>query len=143
MVKLKYNILVIVPLLNPESEFFTKIIPMLQRQGIKPNILLISSGGDILEGDFESIIIDKKDFTTYREYNVDGDAWDVVEYIGDDRLADKVHQEKRAFVLDDEIFENFGLNTLHEIYSQLKNRCYEYYSQKRFLCLINRFCQLV
>ena len=47
-----------------------------------------------------------------------------------DRLADKVHQEKRAFVLDDEIFENFGLNTLHEIYSQLKNRCYEYYTNK-------------
>lgn len=47
-----------------------------------------------------------------------------------DRLADKVHQEKRAFVLDDEVFENFGLNTLQEIYIQLKNRCYEYYSQK-------------
>ena len=51
-------------------------------------------------------IIDKKDFTKYREYNVDGDAWHVVEYIGDDRLADKEHIYKSII----EIYEPDNFN---------------------------------
>lgn len=47
-----------------------------------------------------------------------------------DRLADRVHDEKKAFVLDKEVLENFGLDSLENLFIQLKNRCYEYYSKK-------------
>lgn len=60
-------------------------------------------------------IIDKKDFTTYREYNVDGDAWDVVEYIGDDRLADKEHIYKSIIKIYEPDNFNFDIITNKDI----------------------------
>jgi hypothetical protein len=60
-------------------------------------------------------IIDKKDFTKYREYNVDGDAWDVVEYIGDDRLADKEHIYKSIIEIYEPDNFNFDIITNKDI----------------------------
>jgi len=41
------------------------------------------------------------------------------------RLADKVHEEKRAFVFDAEVLENFGVENLQELYKSLGKICYE------------------
>ncbi|WP_193315800.1 ATP-binding protein [Poseidonibacter ostreae] len=43
-----------------------------------------------------------------------------------DRLAEKVHDEERAFVLDMEVLENFRVNSLEELYSMLKDSCRKY-----------------
>jgi len=67
---LKYNILVVIPLLNPSNDFFTKIMPMLYEQTPRPHILLISSSGELPKGDYESIIIDKKDFNHANTRNI-------------------------------------------------------------------------
>ena len=67
---MKGNVLVIIPVLNPKSTFFTTIIPLLLEQSIKPDVLLISSGEEVLEGNYESIVIDKKDFNHANTRNI-------------------------------------------------------------------------
>lgn len=62
--------LVVIPVLHPESAFFATVIPMLHKQSIKPQILLISSGGEVPEGNYESIVIDKKDFNHANTRNI-------------------------------------------------------------------------
>ncbi|MDD5373387.1 MAG: glycosyltransferase [Sulfurimonas sp.] len=59
---MKQSVLIVIPVLNPESTFFTAVIPMLLKQSIKSSILLISSSGIMPDGDYESIVIDGKDF---------------------------------------------------------------------------------
>jgi rhamnosyltransferase len=56
------RIKIIIPILNPPQNFFEQIIPMLLSQNIQPGILLINSGSDIPNGDYDLIEIDKKDF---------------------------------------------------------------------------------
>jgi rhamnosyltransferase len=56
------KIQIIIPILNPEASFFGDIIPRLQSQTIRPNILLINSGGPISAGDYELRNIEKKEF---------------------------------------------------------------------------------
>lgn len=54
---------IIIPILNPEEEFFTKIIPLLTQQTLKSEIILINSGEKIEESNsYKTIQIEKKDF---------------------------------------------------------------------------------
>jgi rhamnosyltransferase len=67
---LKYKVLVIIPIFNPNDTLFSTIIPILLKQSIKPNILLISSGAKVPVGNYESIVIDKKDFNHANTRNI-------------------------------------------------------------------------
>ena len=60
-------------------------------------------------------IIDKKDFTSYREYNVDGDAWAVVRYIGEDMLDNKDHIYKSIIEIYNPDNFNFDVITNKDI----------------------------
>lgn len=53
---------IIIPILNPEETFFSKILPVLYSQTIKADILLINSGSTIPSGDYELLSIEKKNF---------------------------------------------------------------------------------
>lgn len=52
----------IIPILNPQSSFFNKIITALHVQTVKSSILLINSGDPISPGNFEVAKIDKTTF---------------------------------------------------------------------------------
>ena len=57
------NIKIIIPILNPPKDFFTKNLPMLKNQTIKADIILINSGDKIPEDlTYQVININKKDF---------------------------------------------------------------------------------
>lgn len=57
------NIKIIIPILNPPKDFFTKNLSMLKNQTIKADIILINSGDKIPEDlNYQVINIDKKDF---------------------------------------------------------------------------------
>ena len=56
------KVLVIIPLLNPPLSFFKDIIPLLKNQSVLIEILLISSGGILPDGDYTTIVIYKKEF---------------------------------------------------------------------------------
>lgn len=56
------NIKLIIPILNPEPSFLSDIIPRLQTQTLRPDILLINSGSPIPAGEYDMITIDKKEF---------------------------------------------------------------------------------
>ena len=57
------NIKIIIPILNPPKDFFTKNLPMLKNQTIKAGIILINSGDNIPEDlSYQVININKKDF---------------------------------------------------------------------------------
>ena len=56
------RIKIIIPILNPPENFFVEIIPLLLSQSIQTDILLIDSGSDIPNGDYDLLKINKKDF---------------------------------------------------------------------------------
>lgn len=56
------KIKLIIPILNPEPFLFSDIIPRLQSQTLRPDILLINSGSPIPAGEYDVITIDKKEF---------------------------------------------------------------------------------
>lgn len=57
------NIKIIIPILNPSKDFFTKNLSMLKNQTIKADIILINSGDKIPEDfSYQVINIDRKDF---------------------------------------------------------------------------------
>jgi rhamnosyltransferase len=57
------NVKIIIPILNPPKDFFTKNLPMLKNQTIKADIILINSGNKIPKDlNYQLISIDKKDF---------------------------------------------------------------------------------
>ena len=65
------NIKIIIPILNPEKVFFTKNLPMLKKQSIKVDIILINSGDKIPEDlSCQIINIDKKDFNHANTRNI-------------------------------------------------------------------------
>jgi len=64
------NLNIIIPILNPNDEFFTKLIPALRDQTLKPEILLINSGSVIPDGEYEVIKIDKGDFNHANTRNI-------------------------------------------------------------------------
>lgn len=51
-----------IPILDPDPSFFVDIIPSLQSQTLRPNILLINSGSPIIEGNYDILTIDKQEF---------------------------------------------------------------------------------
>lgn len=53
---------IIIPILNPPKEFFTSILPALQKQSLSHTLLLINSGSAIPEGEYDLITIDQKEF---------------------------------------------------------------------------------
>lgn len=53
---------IIIPILNPNDAFFSNILPQLKSQTIQSNVLLINSGSDIPNGDYDLLKIGKKDF---------------------------------------------------------------------------------
>ncbi|MDD3834992.1 MAG: hypothetical protein PHS42_05920 [Sulfurimonas sp.] len=59
---MKFEITIIIPVLHPESNFFTKTVPLLNRLNAKCRVVLISSSGELIEGEYETIVIDKKEF---------------------------------------------------------------------------------
>lgn len=64
------KILVVIPILNPPSWFFTDVISRLLSQSRKSDILLINSGENIPSGDYEVINISKKDFNHANTRNI-------------------------------------------------------------------------
>lgn len=59
------NIIIIIPVLHPQKYFFERTLPLLKKQSITNNtnrIVLISSSGEQPEGEYETIVIDKKEF---------------------------------------------------------------------------------
>lgn len=59
---MKFSICVVIPVLNPQSDFFDEIIPLIEKQNIPNKIVLISSGGRLLEGAYQTITINKSEF---------------------------------------------------------------------------------
>lgn len=54
---------IIIPILNPEETFFSKILPKIYFQTIQADILLINSGSSIIPNeDYELLTIEKKNF---------------------------------------------------------------------------------
>lgn len=59
---MKYLVCIIIPVLNPQKSFFDTIIPLIKKQSIVNRVILISSSGIVRDGEYESIVIDKRDF---------------------------------------------------------------------------------
>ena len=65
------KIVIIIPILNPKEEFFTKIVPMLKNQSVKSRIVLINSGKKIEDSlGCDIIDIDKKEFNHANTRNI-------------------------------------------------------------------------
>lgn len=62
--------LIVIPVLNPDNDFFTKTVPSLNRQSIDNRLVLISSSGIMPDGDYASIVIDAKDFNHANTRNI-------------------------------------------------------------------------
>lgn len=56
------RVTLLIPLFYPEDSFFTRTIPLLKRQTLVCKIVLISSSGELLTGEYDSVVIDQKDF---------------------------------------------------------------------------------
>ncbi len=65
------NIKIIIPILNPPKDFFTKNLSMLKNQTLKADIILINSGDKIPEDlSYKVININKKDFNHANTRNI-------------------------------------------------------------------------
>lgn len=56
------NIIIIIPVLHPQKYFFERTLPLLKKQSITNKVVLISSSGEQPKGEYETIVIDKKEF---------------------------------------------------------------------------------
>ena len=62
---------IIIPILNPQNDFFTVLIPKLRNQTVKNEIILINSGQKIEENPLYKVInINKKDFNHANTRNI-------------------------------------------------------------------------
>lgn len=61
---------VIIPIFNPHEEFFTSVLPSLEKQSLEHSLLLINSGSAIPEGNYDLKNIDKKEFNHANTRNI-------------------------------------------------------------------------
>ncbi len=64
------NIQIIIPILNPDESFFNDLIPLLCKQTVGVEILLINSGNPIPEGNYDILNIEKKEFNHANTRNI-------------------------------------------------------------------------
>ena len=65
------NIKIIIPILNPPIDFFTKNLPILENQTMRAEIIIINSGDEIIQNlDCKIININKKDFNHANTRNI-------------------------------------------------------------------------
>jgi len=64
------KILIIIPILNPDEKFFKTTIPLLQKQSVEHELLLINSGEDIAAGNYKTVKIKKEEFNHANTRNI-------------------------------------------------------------------------
>jgi rhamnosyltransferase len=135
------NIKIIIPILNPSKDFFTKNLPMLKNQTIKADIILINSGDKIPEDlSYQVINIDKKDFNHSNTRNLaldfetdyflfmTQDALPFDEYLvenlckGFENSEVVVSYARQLPYGDADIIEVFARNTNYPVVSKLKSK---------------------
>ena len=136
------NIKIIIPILNPPKDFFTKNLLMLKNQTIKADIILINSGDKIPEDlTYQVININKKDFNHANTRNLaldfeadyylfmTQDALPFDEYLIEN-LCKGFEKDKEIVVSyarqipypDSDIIEIFARNTNYSEASKLKSK---------------------
>ena len=61
---------IIIPVLNPEDDFFDVTMPMLKSQSVVCRVLVISSSGELPCGEYESVVIDGAKFNHANTRNI-------------------------------------------------------------------------
>lgn len=83
---------VTIPILNPPEEFFTSVLPSLEKQSFSHSLLLINSGATIPEGNYDLKNIDKKEFNHANTRNIAlGNEADFYLFMTQDAIAVDEH----------------------------------------------------
>lgn len=64
------KILIVIPILNPDENFFQTAISLLQKQSARNTILLLNSGEEIVKGNYEIVKIEQKEFNHANTRNI-------------------------------------------------------------------------